>query len=145
MSLSKVRLEPKIDERTEVGGVQGGYAEHEGNGSHEPSDHMLTVVEFSEIHLFLNPFSQSRQCEEREESRHDQGDVKLCVSMELQRREIKGKQPFDEQPGRAEVFNTEEHPEYVHREESKNHAWYCADFFHHFSQEKLVGADEQSV
>ena len=103
--------ESEIDERAEIGGIQGGHAENEGESGHNPNDNVLDVSIFGEIHLLLRLLAELGQREEREEGRHNHRGVKLRVSTERQQRELEGEHPLDEQPSQAEILDAEEHPD----------------------------------
>ena len=138
-------LEPKVNERAEIGSVEGGHAEHEAEDGHNPNADVPTVAVFGEIDLFLHLLAELRQREEREEGRHNHRRVELRVGAIGQCHKVEGKHPLDEQPSQAEVLHAEEYPNEVHQKESEDDAWHFANLLHHLAQEKLVEADEQAM
>ena len=46
-------LEPEVDERAEVTGIQGGHAEHKGAGGNDPDDDVGSVFILGEVNLLL--------------------------------------------------------------------------------------------
>src|SRR5574344_94512 len=65
-----IKLESEIDERTEIGSIQGGDAEDEGKDGDAAYQDMLTVVVLSVIDLVLDSQADSRERAEREEGCH---------------------------------------------------------------------------
>ena len=84
---------------------------------------MLPVVVFGEIDLVLHLQAELRQGEEREEGGYQHGHIKMWVVAEVERREIKGKQPFDEKPRQIDALNTEEATGEHDNQEGEKHTW----------------------
>ena len=106
---------------------------------------MLAAVVFGEVDLVLHLEAELRQGEEREESRHKHGDIEVRVVAEMERRELKGKQTFDEQPRQVDALDAEEAAGQHDDEEGEEHARDASQPFVEPLQEQLVSADEDAL
>ena len=106
---------------------------------------MLALVVFGEVNLVLHLEAEFRQGEEREEGRHEHGDVEVRVVGEVERREVEGEEALDEEPRQVDALDAEEASGQHDDEEGEKHARDAPQALVEFLQEQLVGADEDAL
>ena len=106
---------------------------------------MLPTVILGEIDFVLDLQSELREGEEGEEGRHDHGYIKVWVVAEVERRELEGKQAFDEQPRQVDALDAEEAAGQHDDEEGEDHRGDAPNLLVELLQEKLVGTDENTL
>ena len=106
---------------------------------------MLLFVVFGEIDLVLDFQTKLRQGEEGEEGGDQHGHVEVGVLAEVERNEVEGKQPLDEEPGEVDALDTEEAPGQHDDTEGEEDRRDAPDALVEFLQEELVGADEDAL
>lgn len=115
-------LESEINEGTETARVQGTKAENESENTDYEGDDMLLFAIFSEVDLVLHFQAELRECEEREEGRHEDGRVEMRVVAEVERRKLEGEKPLDEKPRKVDTLDAEEAAREDDNEEGEKHA-----------------------
>lgn len=83
---------------------------------------MLALVVFGEVDLVLHLEAELRQGEEREEGRHEHGDVEVRVVAEVERCKVEGKQALDEEPRQVDALDAEEATRQHDDEEGEEYA-----------------------
>ena len=106
---------------------------------------MLPLVVVGEIDFVLHLETELRQGEEREEGRHEHGDVEVRVVGEVERGEVEGEEAFDEQPRQVDALDAEEAARQDDDEEGEEHAWNAPQTLIELFQEELVGTDEDAL
>ena len=115
-------LESEINKWTKTARVQSTKAENESENTDYEGDNVLLFAIFSEINLVLHFQAELRECEEREEGRHEDGRVEMRVVAEVERRELESKEPLDEQPRKVDALDAEEAAREDDNEECEKHA-----------------------
>ena len=113
--------EPEVNERTKTTCVEGTEAEDESKDADDERDDVLPLVVFGEVDFVLHLEAELREGEEREEGRHEHGDVEMRVVGEVERREVKGKEALDEEPRQVDALDAEEATRQHDDEESEEH------------------------
>ena len=137
--------EPKVDEGTETAGVQGTKAENEGQDTDNERDDMLPLVVVGEVDLVLHLQADLRQGEEREEGRHEHGDIEVRIVAEMERREVESEEPLDEKPRQVDSLNAEEAARQDDDEEGEKHRRDASQTLIELLQKQLVSADEDTL
>ena len=137
--------EPKVNKRTEAGGIERGDAEHKSKGGKNPHPDMLTVSEVGVIGLFLPALPEFRQCDEREDGCNHHNGIDMGIALKGESAEVEGEHARDESPGQADVLDAEEDPDDAHRNEGKDDRRESSYPFHHLAEEEFVGTDEETV
>ena len=137
--------EPKIDERAETASIQRTEAEHEAENTDNERDDMLALIIFGEINFVLHLQAELRQSEEREEGRHEHGDIEMRVVAEVERNKVEGEKALDKEPRQVNALDTEETARQNDNEEGEKHRWDTPQPLVELLQEELVGADEDTL
>ena len=106
---------------------------------------MLPAVIVCEIDLVLHLKTEFRQCEEREEGRHEHGHIEVRIVAEMERSEVEGKQTLDEHPRQIDALDAEETACQHDDEESEEYTRNSPQSFVEFFQKQLIGANENAL
>ena len=106
---------------------------------------MLPAVIVCEIDLVLHLKTEFRQCEEREEGRHEHGHIEVRIVAEMEGSEVEGKQALDEHPRQIDALDAEEATGQHDDKESEEYTRNSPQSFVELLQKQLIGTDENAL